>query len=330
MSFAISLCEPEHKLDVDRSSEPVVKCIGIVLYDDFSLSGTGTFVEALHIANELQRSAEGWRLKYRVCFVSALGGPVTSSSSICVLTERLGGQRFGAFDALYVAGGPGATRASADNGLIELLKITYSRDSAISALGNGHELLTAAGFQCDNTTSIERDISTWPHHNQPTTERGDALVYSLALVNRDLGYDIAASVAERLAFSDDQQVRSILSRPGTPTAAEKTLESARWLERNCGNPVSVVDAARIAAMSERNFWRLFKREMGLTPSQYLLRARLQLCCDLLTTSELPIDKIARRTGLSNGERMAKIFRKQFSMSPTEFRARKRDKSTAQL
>jgi transcriptional regulator GlxA family with amidase domain len=69
---------------------------------------------------------------------------------------------------------------------------------------------------------------------------------------------------------------------------------------------------------------LFKREMGLTPSQYLLRARLNLSCELLAKSDLPIDKIARRTGLTNGERFSKVFRKQFSMSPTEYRYRRKN------
>ena len=81
-------------------------------------------------------------------------------------------------------------------------------------------------------------------------------------------------------------------------------------------------------MSERNFLRLFKREMGVTPSQYLLRARLNLSCELLVRSDLPIDKIARRVGLTNGERLSKVFRKQFSMSATEYRYRKKSGDTA--
>jgi transcriptional regulator GlxA family with amidase domain len=224
---------------------------------------------------------------------------------------------------LYVAGGAGVTRASADQRLIELLRIAGSQGVAISALDNGHALLTAAGLSDNNWASIERDILMHNYTDRRLSERSDALVYSLALVKRDLGYEIASSVAERLAFGNDQHISIILSTLGTPTLAEKAQESARWLERNCGNPVSVVDAARTAAMSERNFLRLFKRELGLTPSQYLLRARLKLTCELLANSDLSIDKIARRTGLSNGERLSNLFRKQLSMSPTEYRASKR-------
>jgi transcriptional regulator GlxA family with amidase domain len=322
MSHAISFSSKSSSED-ERSGEPVSKLIGIVLYDGFSLLGTGTLVEALHIANELQRSSGGGCLTYGVRLVSALGGPIACSSSVCVWTERLVGQRFRAFDTLYVADGMGVTRASNDEGLIELLRIACSQSVTVSALGNGHTLLTAAGLTRSNWASVERDILVHNRPNERPNERNDALGHSLALVKRDLGYEIASSVAERLAFGNDQHISIILSTLGTPTLAEKAQESARWLERNCGNPVSVVDAARTAAMSERNFLRLFKRELGLTPSQYLLRARLKLTCELLANSDLSIDKIARRTGLSNGERLSNLFRKQLSMSPTEYRASKR-------
>jgi transcriptional regulator GlxA family with amidase domain len=326
MARAISSCNSQSTGENNRIDEPVVKLIGIVLYDGFSLMGTGTLVEALHIANELQQSTNGACVTYSVRLVSARGGTVACSSSVFVWTERLGGQRFRAFDALYVAGGKGVTRASTDEGLIELLRIACSHSIAINALGNGHSLLTAAGLSRSNWASVERDMLMNKQLNHPPNERSDALVYSLALVKRDLGYEAASSVAERIAFTNDHHLPIILSTLGTPTLAEKAQESARWLERNCGNPVSVVDAARTAAMSERNFLRLFKREMGLTPSQYLLRARLKLSCELLSNSDLPIDKIARRTGLSNGERLSKLFRKQFSMSPTEYRASNRHAS----
>ncbi|WP_244173240.1 helix-turn-helix domain-containing protein [Caballeronia temeraria] len=196
--------------------------------------------------------------------------------------------------------------------------------AVISALGSGHALLTAAGLSCNTCASQGRDLFTHDYPVRPREERSHALMYALGLLKRDLGYDVASLAAERLL--DNQHMSIMLSEIATPSAAEKAQESARWLERNCERPVSVIDAAQTAAMSGRNFSRHFKRQMGLTPSQYLLNARIKLSCELLTNSELPIDKIARRTGLSSGERLSKLFRKQFSMSPAEYRARKREES----
>ena len=54
-----------------------------------------------------------------------------------------------------------------------------------------------------------------------------------------------------------------------------------------------------------------------------LHERLAATCSLLTESELPVDKIARRTGMGNGDRLAKVFRKRMRISPTEFRIQSR-------
>ncbi|EKS70779.1 MULTISPECIES: helix-turn-helix domain-containing protein [Caballeronia] len=306
------------------AEERSTKLIGIMLYDGFSLLGAGTLAEALHIANELQSAILSNGVTYSVRLVSARGGAIACSSSVCVWTERLGGQRFQGFDALYIAGGAGVTRAAADESLLESLRIACSQSGAVGSLGNGDALLAAAGVARRDWASMGRGVWAGGTLKSTTsTERGDALVNSLALVKRDLGYDIATALADRLASSNDQHLPIMLSTIGTTTLAEKAQESARWLERNCGRPISVGDAARTVAMSERNFLRLFKREIGLTPSQYLLRARLDLSCELLIKSDLPIDKIARRTGLTNGERFSKVFRKQFLMSPTEYRSRKK-------
>jgi AraC-like DNA-binding protein len=104
---------------------------------------------------------------------------------------------------------------------------------------------------------------------------------------------------------------------------EKIHASAEWLTENCERLISVADAARAAAMSKRNFLRRFREEMGVTPSEYLLCARLHRTCQLLKESDLPIDKIARRSGMGSGARLAKVFRKRLNMSPTAFRTRAR-------
>ncbi|MEM5383449.1 helix-turn-helix domain-containing protein [Paraburkholderia phymatum] len=102
---------------------------------------------------------------------------------------------------------------------------------------------------------------------------------------------------------------------------EKIHASATWLKSNLENVITVSDAARTVAMSERNFLRRFRQQLGVTPSEYLLCARLEKTCQLLIESQLPVDKIARRCGMTCGTRLAKIFRKRFGMPPTEYRLR---------
>lgn len=319
-------CSGNHEYSVQASK--AVKNIGIVLYDGFSLLAAGTLAEALHVANELQSEGARHSLTYRVNLVSARGGTVACSSSMSVWTEQLAGRQFDNLDSLFVAGGSGVARASTDDNLIELLRRVSDRRVTISAIGNGHMLLSAAGVGQRDWPSMKQylDLKTRQEavHEH---ERDQALMTSLALVRKDLGAELAMRVADRLGSGGDISLAGGASgKMYDMTLAEKARASARWIVQNCAKPISVVDAARMSSMSERNFLRLFKREIGVTPSKYLLRARLELTCKLLESSDLPVDKIARRTGLSNGERLSKLLRKEFSMSPTEYRRRSRQKS----
>jgi transcriptional regulator GlxA family with amidase domain len=105
--------------------------------------------------------------------------------------------------------------------------------------------------------------------------------------------------------------------------SEKIKASAKWLETNGQRHISIDEAAQIAGMSERNFLRRFKIEMGVTPSDYLLYVRLDMSCRLLVETDLPVDKVARHCGIGCGGRLAKLFRKHLTTTPTEYRMRTR-------
>lgn len=112
--------------------------------------------------------------------------------------------------------------------------------------------------------------------------------------------------------------------PGKPQMEGDRMHAcAQWLTENCEHDISIADVAQNAAMSERTFLRRFRRQIGTTPSEYLLKARLERSCRLLAESDLPVDKIARRSGMGNGSQLAKLFRKRFGVSPTEYRRRGR-------
>ncbi|MFM0278463.1 Transcriptional regulator GlxA family, contains an amidase domain and an AraC-type DNA-binding HTH domain [Burkholderia sp. GAS332] len=318
-------CPRESTRPVQRSN--VVKDVAIVLYDGFSLPSADTLAEALHVANELQSKSSSNSLTYRVNLISARGGAVTCSSSMSVWTERLAARHFDRLDILFIPGGSGVARASADDNLIDLLRLACARSVSVTAIGNGHMVLSAAGVARRDWPSMQQDIHLKSSSaSAPEHDRDQALMTSLALLKTDLGAELAVRVADRLGSGGHHSLAFTIGEMDATTLDEKARASARWLVQNCAKPISVGDAARTSSMSERNFLRLFKREIGVTPSKYLLRARLDLTCKMLANSDLPVDKIARRTGLSNGERLSKLFRKELSMSPTEFRARSQRKS----
>jgi transcriptional regulator GlxA family with amidase domain len=105
----------------------------------------------------------------------------------------------------------------------------------------------------------------------------------------------------------------------SPEWTTPVIAGASWLRENYMNPISIAHAAEAVNMSERTFLRRFRAETSMTPSEYLLEIRLRAVCNLLERTRLPIDTIARRCGIGSGERLAKIFRRRLSLTPSEFR-----------
>lgn len=143
------------------------------------------------------------------------------------------------------------------------------------------------------------------------------------LDHTDHGAVIARPAEIRISFFPYSSPLSSAKSGAPKKEDEKIHASAQWLTENCEHDISIAEVAQAAAMSERTFLRRFRQQIGTTPSEYLLRARLERSCRLLAEGDLPVDKIARRSGMGNGSQLAKLFRKRFRVSPTEFRRRAR-------
>jgi transcriptional regulator GlxA family with amidase domain len=304
------------------SMQFVARHVGILLFDRFALLGAGVVAEMFHTANEIATAHGGDDPPYDVQFLSMDGGSISSASCARIWTDGVDARYSPGFDVLFVAGGYGANAAARDERLLNWLRSVR----AIEPIAEGRIVLAAAGL-------VDHDDV---RHTSPylapvvgdsalseASDRHDSSKSALMFIKRDLGLDVARSVVDSVMPDMGAALIPGLTDGGTMSVGEKIRAAARWMEANCDRPVSVADAAHVAAMSERNFLRRFKHEMQVTPSDYLLQVRLRMACNFLTETELPVDKIARRSGTGNGDRLAKIFRKRMALSPTEYRARSR-------
>jgi transcriptional regulator GlxA family with amidase domain len=305
-----------------KMAERAVKRIGIVLFEGFSLLGAGTVAEAFQMANDTAAS-DGVEAPYNVRLLPTEGGSIRCSSSLCVWTDGFDMRHFAGFDGLYIAGGQGAPSAARDERLIDWLRRVYPASEVVSPIGEGHLPLRAAG-----AALRPEPLSMHPAGPQRANEvradsddRYETVKSALMLIKRDLGPSVVRAVAERLLPSVGGKLAPLFVESASATVGDKMRWLARWLQENCERPISVADAAQAAAMSERNFLRRFKLEIGVAPSEYLLQARLEMTCQLLADTELPVGKIARHCGMRNGDYLAKVFRKRLGLSPTEYRNR---------
>jgi transcriptional regulator GlxA family with amidase domain len=296
-----------------ESVSKLTRHVGVFLFDRCSLPDIVVIGEAFRLANQIEDYADG-RQAYRLTLLSSRGGNITSSSSIAILTEALSDYCLGDFDAFVVACSDGHDPAENDAHLLPWLSVAQNRTApdhprAERASQPGRVSRAAVPvFWFREASSQSRAVS-------PTSAE-----IALAQITLGLGADVANRVARELHLQRDEFADSRVDELHVSTAVDKIHESARWIRENFGNPISVANAAQVAAMSNRNYLRRFKCELGVSPLEYLIRVRLEAICHLLVDTDLPVDKIARRCGMGNGDRLGRLFRKRFGVSPTEYRS----------
>ncbi|WP_202866681.1 helix-turn-helix domain-containing protein [Kribbella voronezhensis] len=100
-----------------------------------------------------------------------------------------------------------------------------------------------------------------------------------------------------------------------------SLDAARiWALQHLDLPISLHDLAGRAQVSVRTLTRRFTTETGVTPFQWLLQQRLLRARELLETTDLTVDHVARRSGLRSGESLRQHLNRHLGMTPAAYRA----------
>ncbi len=83
--------------------------------------------------------------------------------------------------------------------------------------------------------------------------------------------------------------------------------------------ISVREIATALYISEAHLIRVFKKETGRTPHQYILECRLRAGADLLRSGQLTVKEIAREVGFYSASQFISIFRRKYGCTPVQFR-----------
>lgn len=92
------------------------------------------------------------------------------------------------------------------------------------------------------------------------------------------------------------------------------------MESRAEEPHSLTELARTAGLSRYHFLRTFRSVTGVTPHQWLLRARLRDAARRLVTSRAPVTEIALDVGFDDLSNFIRSFRAEFGLSPSRYRA----------
>ncbi len=112
-------------------------------------------------------------------------------------------------------------------------------------------------------------------------------------------------------------------RAPDPRDRRRAVAAALWLDAHAAGSVDPGMLASAAGLSRYHFLRVFTRVLGVTPHQYLLRARVRRAAKLLIEDDLPVTEIAFATGFGDLSHFIHRFRRAAGVSPRLFRARAR-------
>lgn len=109
----------------------------------------------------------------------------------------------------------------------------------------------------------------------------------------------------------------------TPSSSSRPVARAlAFITDNLTEPLAVADLARAACLSESRFKTVFKKETGIPPAEFVLRAKITRAQTLLcAASAVSVTNIAFALGFSSSQHFATVFKRFTHLSPSAWRAR---------
>jgi transcriptional regulator GlxA family with amidase domain len=170
---------------------------------------------------------------------------------------------------------------------------------------------------------VEHD-PLWVRDGNVYTSAGISAGIDLALawVEEDCGAGLAHEAARELVL--------FLRRPGGQPQVSVSLASQAsemtsirelqiWIAEHLGTRLSVEDLADRMSMSIRNFERVFTREVGTTPSQYVLQMRVEAARRQLERTDGGLKQVASAAGFGSVDVMRRAFVRLLGITPRRYR-----------
>ncbi|KGM56228.1 transcriptional regulator [Lysobacter daejeonensis GH1-9] len=316
----------------------------LIGFDGFQALDLVGPMEVFSKANTYAPTGGATPFRYGLAIASASGDTIVSNSGLQISGAVPLGKLADDLDTIMVSGGSVEALGDSPEGRSLLLWLkTHARNARrVASVCTGAFVLGAAGL-----LEGRRATTHWANCGRlqemfPGTQVvadaiyvADGKVYTsagvtagidlaLALVEQDLGAEVALAVARDLVL--------YLRRPGGQSqfsanlaaqaqASDRFRELLRWIAEHPTDDLGLPALADRAAMSERNFGRLFKAQTGMTPSTYVELVRLDRAKMLLETTNWPLARIAERSGLGSVPTFIRACHRRIGVTPEQYRAR---------
>jgi len=305
------------------------RAIGFLVYPGFQLLDATGPIAAFEIAGRFSPGA------YSLHFLSLRGEPTPSSSGVTIQTTALSDAP--RLDTLLISGGDGVKVPATCPETLAFVRAAARDCRRVASVCSGTYVLAAAGLlegkrattHWSRTQDFQRRFPgvklepdrIWIQDGAVWSSAGitAGIDLSLALIGADEGEAIARRTAQQLVVyhhrpGGQSQFSALIDlRPGRFDAL------LSWARQNLAESLSVEQLADRAAMSPRNFARLFAQETGVTPAKAVERLRVEAARALLDSQPLQVEDVALETGFGDSERMRRAFIRAFGQPPQALR-----------
>lgn len=305
------------------------RAIGFLVYPGFQLLDATGPIAAFEIAGRFSPGA------YALHFLSLRGEPTPSSSGVTIHTTALADAP--RLDTLLISGGDGVKVPATCPETLAFVRAAGRDCRRVASVCSGAYVLAEAGLldgkrattHWSRTKDFQRrypDVKLepdriWIQDGAVWSSAGitAGIDLSLALIGADEGEAIARRTAQQLVVyhhrpGGQSQFSALIDlRPGRFDAL------LSWARQNLAQSLSVEQLADRAAMSPRNFARLFAQETGVTPAKAVERLRVEAARALLDSQPLQVEDVALETGFGDSERMRRAFIRAFGQPPQALR-----------
>lgn len=307
----------------------VVQRIGFIVTEGFQMLGL-----APQTVFEFANRAAG-KAVYEVRTLSEKGGSVGSSMGVALQTECFSRTRL---DTLIFCG-PTASTPRVTRGLLNFARRGLKTSRRVASICTGAFVLAEAGLLDGRRATTHWGFSRELQARFPgvTVEEDRIFVVdgpvwtsagatagldlTLAMVEKDLGADVARSTAQRLvmhhrrAGGQSQHSELLTLSP----KSDRIQNAIAYVERHLDSELTVGKLAEVANLSPRQFSRAFQKETGQSPAKAVEKLRLESARLMVEQSVHPIQVVARETGFVDPRRMREAFLRTFGLPPQAFR-----------
>ncbi|GAA0871111.1 hypothetical protein GCM10009117_02560 [Gangjinia marincola] len=103
------------------------------------------------------------------------------------------------------------------------------------------------------------------------------------------------------------------------SSSQRFTHVIQYIKKHLSRTISIKELSDQACMSESNFYKVFKQEMGLSPVDFINQERINKAVDLLKGREANLTEIFMACGFSSRSYFNRVFKRYYDLSPGDFR-----------